>query len=86
MNSKISYLEKIKFSVPGLVYLVTMKEKKTENDAWYYVLLNSKSQIPLFLKNVKSGIKLTDYGTVLYKGWGTTPPLETQLKVQEQFK
>ena len=75
----------VKASQSDLVYLAKGKEHKTGKDAWYYVQIKSKALVPIFLKEIKTGITLTDYGSVLYKGWGTEPPEDIKQKIKEQF-
>ena len=69
----------------NLVYLTKLKEEPSGKDAWYYVQVKNKALVPIFLKKVKTGINLTDYGTVLYSGWGTEPPEDIKQKIREQF-
>ena len=76
----------VKASRSDLVYLVTAKEKPTNMDAWYYVQIESKSKVPIFLEKVKkTGLNLTEYGKVLYSGWGTEPPEDIKAKIKEEF-
>ena len=75
----------VKASQGGLVYLAQGKEKPTNQDAWYYVQIKSKSLVPIFLKKIKDGIDLLDYGTILYSGWGAEPPEDIRQKIKVQF-
>lgn len=79
------FAELVTNSRSSLVYLAKLKEEPSGKDAWYYVQIKSKALVPIFLKEIKTGITLTDYGTVLYKGWGTEPPEEIKQKIKEQF-
>ena len=80
-----NFLEAVKASQSDLVYLASGKDNITGNNAWHYLQISSKGKVPLFLKNIKTGINLTDYGTILYSGWGEEPPEEIRLKIKEQF-
>jgi|GEM_PF-2605764 len=82
-----SFMEATRASQSGLLYLVTAKEKPTGKEAWWYVLVHSKQIVPIFLKKVQTtGLSLTDYGDVLYSGWGKEPPEEIRQKVKEDLE
>ena len=52
---------------------------------WYYLLLE-KPKLELFKARIKTDTaKLTDYGKILYSGWGEVPPADIQQKIKEQF-
>ncbi len=80
-----NFLQAVKASQSDLVYLAIGKEKQTQQPAWHYVQISSKAKVPLFLKNIKTGINLTDYGTILYSGWGEEPPEGIKQKIKAQF-
>ena len=68
----MSFVEKIQNSLGELVYLVHGKDKG--KDAWHYLLVD-KLKLAIFLQDVKSGkLDVTNYGVVLYSGWGENPP------------
>jgi len=81
----MSFVNSIKASKSDLVYLVRAEDKPTGRDAWYYVQVHSKAKLPIFLEKVKTGLTLTDYADILYRGWGTEPPQEVKDKIKEQF-
>lgn len=80
-----AFTDAVKASQSGLVYLVKAKEKKAGEDAWYYIQIDSKAKLPIFLEKVKTGLTLTDYGVVLYSGWGREPPEDIKQKIKERF-
>jgi hypothetical protein len=81
----MSFLDAVKASQSNMIYLVRAEEKPSGKPAWYYVRVHSKAKLPIFLEKVKTGLTLTDYGDVLYSGWGTEPPEEIKAKIKEQF-
>lgn len=56
------------------------------DDAWF-ILHVDKPKLQLYLHDVKSGkpINLPDYGTVLHRGWGSTPSEELLEQVRQAF-
>lgn len=81
----MSHLDALKASRSDLVYLVRGKERASGKDAWYYVQVQNKAKLPVFLEKVKSGITLTDYAEILYSGWGADPPDDIRAKIKERF-
>ena len=79
------FTEALKVSQSDLVYLVRAESKPSMEMAWYYVQVESKAKLPIFLKKVKTGLNLEEFGTVLYSGWGTEPPDDIKQKIKEQF-
>jgi hypothetical protein len=78
----MSFVDKLQSSRGKLVYLVTGVD--TGKPAWYYVQVK-KAKLQLFKSRNKDGSDLTDYGTILYSGWGTEPPENKKQKIKEQF-
>jgi hypothetical protein len=80
------FVEAVKTSRSDLLYLIVAPDEVTMKKAWWYVQVENKQKLPLFLERTKKqGIKLTDYGTILYSGWGTEPPEDIKHKIKEQF-
>lgn len=80
-----NFADLVKTSRSDLVYLARMKEIPSGKDAWYYVQLRNRALVPVFLEKIKIEIELTEYGDVLFSGWGTEPPAEIRKKVEEMF-
>ncbi len=81
-----SFLETVKASQSDLVYLVKSTEKPSGKEAWWYVQVESKQKLPIFLHKVKTtGLRLTDYGKILYSGWGAEPPEDIKKKIEDEF-
>ena len=77
-------LKDYKLSSADLIYIVRGKDKEME--AWHYVLVRDKATLPIFLKKADGGpIDVSQYGEVLYSGWGKSPPEDVVNKVQEQY-
>lgn len=70
----------------GLIYLISAGEKNTGMPAWWYVKIESRQKLPIFLADArKKAINFGDYGAVLYSGWGTEVPEDIKRKVAEEF-
>ena len=80
-----NFLDTVKASQSDLVYLVHAPEKASGRMAWYYVQAHSKQQLPVFMEKVKIGLRLSEYATVLYSGWGDEPSEDIRQKIKEQF-
>lgn len=69
----------------SLVYLVRAESKPSMRMAWYYIQIASKAKLPVFLKKVKTGASLEEFGTILFSGWGTEPPDDIRQKVKTMY-
>jgi len=81
----MSFVDQCNASRSELIRLVRAKDRGM--DAWFYVRVE-KSKFQLFLARFKKPfgpLNLEEYGTVLYSGWGKTPPQEIVDKVQAEF-
>lgn len=66
-----------------LVYLV--RGKDAGRAAWHYVLID-KMKLPLFKQKLKSGsLDVSEYGKILYSGWGDNPPEEIVEEIKKQY-
>ncbi len=79
------FAESVQNSASDLVYLARGPETASGKSAWYYIRIQSRMKLALFLKQIKTGLTLTDYGTILYSGWGEEPPPYIKQKIQDQF-
>lgn len=84
-NEKNGFAADVQSRRLDLVYLVRAKEKPTNRDAWYFVQVRNALLLPIFLEKVKTGLDITDYGEVLYSGWGSEPGPEVREMVQKRF-
>lgn len=79
----MSYLAKLEASRKELIYWVAGKEHGFS--CWFYVKVE-KPKLELFKARLKSDhMELKDYGTILYSGWGKTPPEDIRRKLHEEF-
>ncbi|MBN8827225.1 MAG: hypothetical protein J0H68_00780 [Sphingobacteriia bacterium] len=79
----MSFIELIQCSFEKYIYLVRGIDANKE--AWYYILVD-KLKLPIFIKEAQSNeIELTDFGQVLYSGWGKNPPEEIAMKLKNEF-
>lgn len=52
---------------------------------WHYVKVDLL-KLPLFQKAIKSGtLDVSQYGEILFSGWGVTPPAEIRKKVDTLY-
>lgn len=57
----------------------------TSRAAWYYVMVE-KTKKRIFEIEAKRGqINLTDYGNILYSGYGENPPEDMKQKMKDEY-
>jgi hypothetical protein len=79
----MAFVDKIQNSLGDLVYLV--RGKDAGKAAWHYVLID-KVKLPLFKQKLKSGsLDVSEYGKILYSGWGEDPPQEIVDEIKKQY-
>jgi hypothetical protein len=80
----MSFVEKVKSSSGDLVYIVRGQDQGM--DAWHYVRVKDKAVLPIFLRKADGGpIDVSQYGEILYSGWGKNPPEDIVNQVQKQY-
>jgi hypothetical protein len=78
-----SFIERVKATEGHLVFLSrgAFEGKPT----WHYIKVDPR-KLDAFKKQVKTGsIELTEFGNILYSGWGMDPPQAIIDKVKAQF-
>jgi hypothetical protein len=79
----MAFTDKLRNSLGDLVYLV--RGKDNGRAAWHYVLID-KVKLPLFQKAIRTGaLDVSEYGKILYSGWGEDPPPEIIEAVRERY-
>jgi hypothetical protein len=79
----MAFTDKVQNSMGELVYLV--RGKDAGRAAWHYVLID-KMKLPLFKQKLKSGsLDVSEYGKILYSGWGENPPEEIMEEIKKQY-
>lgn len=79
----MAFVDKVQNSLGDLVYLV--RGKDGGKPAWHYVLID-RVKLPLFKQQLKTGsLDVSEYGKILYSGWGQDPPEEIVNKIKEQY-
>lgn len=68
----------------GLLYLINAQAEG--KDSWYYLQVDAPKHNAFKQKLETGSLDLADYGTVLYSGWGTTPPDMIQSLIAERFE
>ncbi len=68
-----------------LIYLITGKDH-TDRAAYYYLLVD-KPRVNAFLKAFEQpdDMELTDYGRLLFSGYGAMPPESVQNELQTKY-
>jgi tetratricopeptide (TPR) repeat protein len=67
----------------NLVYLV--RGKDSDRAAWHYVLID-QAELPVFLQMLETGsVDVSEYGKILYSGWGEDPPPEIVKTVKSLY-
>lgn len=83
-HKKKSFTSVVQGSRADNIYLVRGNDI-TKRPAWYYVMVE-KMKKRLFEIDAKKGqINLTDYGTILYSGYGENPPEETKKTMKDEY-
>ena len=57
----------------------------TGKQAWYYVLVDKSKRDIFKSRNGVPHLKLTDYGQILYSGYGNSPPESTISLMKNQY-
>jgi hypothetical protein len=59
--------------------------KSGQAHTWYYVKVN-KLKLPLYSHALQSGnMNVSDFGEVLFSGWGKNPPDSVRRKIDEMY-
>jgi len=72
-----SFLQAVQSNRPELIFLVRGKDVSGQR-AWYYVLVDRNKRDVFSARNGAASVNLTDYGRILYSGFGENPPRETK--------
>jgi len=81
--ANLAFTAKLQSSRSELVWLLNAVDK--DKACWYYLQVE-KTKLQLFKAKLKTGkFKLTDYGKILYSGWGEKPAESIRQKIREQF-
>jgi hypothetical protein len=79
----MSFTDRVQGSLGDLVYLV--RGKDAGRSAWHYVLID-RMKLPLFKQKLKTGsLDVSEYGKILYSGWGENPPEEIVEEIKKQY-
>ena len=79
----MDFTAKIQSSRNELIWLV--KAEDGGNPCWYYLQLEKTKLILFKARGRTDSLKLTDYGTILYSGWGDAPPEDIKQKIKDDF-
>lgn len=66
------------------MYLI--KGRNSGRMAWYYILVD-KTKLTSFKQNMlkKNDINLSEYGKIIYSGWGKNPPEEIIKIIKKEY-
>lgn len=79
-----SFTDIVKSSRTSDIFLIRGKDT-TGRRAWYYLLVE-KTKKRLFESDVKRPqMQLTDYGTIVYSGYGENPPDDIKTKMFDDY-
>ncbi len=79
-----SFASSVSSSRTDCIYLVRGNDS-TSRAAWYYVMVD-KPKKRLFEIDAKRGqIQLTDYGKIIYSGYGENPPDDMKKKMKDEY-
>ena len=57
----------------------------TGQNAWYYVMADTGKRDAFRSKSGVALLKLTDFGTILYSGFGTNPPETIRRRMEDDY-
>lgn len=79
----MSFAQRIESQKGEFIYLMRGEDKGKK--AWHYVLID-KLKLPLFLMKVDEGrVNASEYGKILYSGWGENPPSHVQKTIETLY-
>jgi hypothetical protein len=65
---------------------VVAPEEVKKKNAWWYIKLPTQTKLEIFKHDAQSGaVDLSDYGEILFSGWGNYPPKEIEDKIRSMF-
>ena len=77
LRKKNSFAEKIAATCNTDRIFLVRAHDKSGKEAWYYVLTDIGKEKAFKAQNGVEKMTLTDYGRILYSGFGKNPPAET---------
>ena len=79
----MSFVDKVTKSRSELIRLVT----GTANGraAWWYVRVDPQKFIQYKIAVKTDYIDFTEFGEILFKGWGKTPPDDIKKRIEEEY-
>jgi hypothetical protein len=69
-----------------LLFLIKSKDVKNNKDAWWYLLCKDKNSAIIFSNKIKKeDVNLSDYGKILYSGFGEEPPYKIVKQIEIDY-
>lgn len=79
-----SFASAVSSSRADCIYLVRGTDSTSRN-AWYYVQVEKMKKRIFEIDAKKGQIQLTDYGVILYSGYGDDSPQDMKVKMKEEY-
>src|SRR5262249_30639635 len=81
---KLHFTRQIQYSRPDHIFLVRGYD---DNDrrAWYYVMADKGKREVFKAQNGSMQLALTDYGQILYSGFGNNPPETIRQEMEDDY-
>lgn len=81
---KLSFAQNVRISRLDHIFL-TRGLDATGEQAWYYIMIDHGKQHAFCAHQTTPYIKLTDYGRILFSGYGENPPQDIQDIMKEEY-
>jgi hypothetical protein len=79
-----SFRDTVSKSRPDCIFLVLGKDA-THRSAWYYVRVDNARKKRMASLSGSKGITITDYGEILFSGYGTEVPQHIRDIMREKY-
>lgn len=84
LKKQTSFAQTLTVQNANQIFLVRGLDASGYN-AWYYVLVNRTQREAFLGKNGTPQLKLSDYGAILYSGFGDEPPEHIRQRMQDEY-
>ncbi|MBY0407101.1 MAG: hypothetical protein K2Q01_05365 [Rickettsiales bacterium] len=84
LKKKLNFSQAMQAERPDHIFLVRGQEASGES-AWYYIMVDRGKREAFRAQSGVRQLTLTDYGVILFSGFGENPPEAIKLRMQEDY-
>jgi hypothetical protein len=84
LKKKLNYTNAMQSERPDHIFLVRGQDTSGES-AWYYIMVDKGKRDAFRAQSGVHQLTLTDYGVILYSGFGEYPPEAIQQRMLEDY-